>query len=138
MPFLSRLFIKTSLGYLGLALLVGVVLAAGPLAGAGRLAAFYFAYVHLFVVGWLTQLIFGVAFWLFPRFSRERPYGSERVPWLTYLLLNAGLLLRVGAEPVVLLRPGSAAGVVLAVSALLQWLAGLLFAGYLWRRVKRK
>jgi hypothetical protein len=30
-------------------------------------------YLHLLVLGWLTQLIFGVAFWMFPRYSARNP-----------------------------------------------------------------
>jgi hypothetical protein len=36
-------------------------------------------YVHLFVVGFVAQMIFGVAFWMFPRYSRDEPRGSERL-----------------------------------------------------------
>src|SRR5690606_29312518 len=98
MPLLARLLIKTALCYLGLALLLGVGLAAGV--GPG-MAAFGPTWVHLLVVGWLTQLIFGVAFWLFPRHSRERPYGRTAPAWAAYGLLNLGLALRVAAEPAV-------------------------------------
>lgn len=34
-------------------------------------AALSVTYVHLFVVGWLTPLIFGVALWLFPKMSES-------------------------------------------------------------------
>ena len=35
-------------------------------------------YFHLFMVGWVTQMIFGVIFWMFPIVTRARPRGSER------------------------------------------------------------
>ncbi|MFQ5568755.1 MAG: hypothetical protein ACE5G0_03710 [Rhodothermales bacterium] len=139
MPVLSRWFIKTALIYLVFALVAGLVLAARPVLDLPAfLATLDRTYVHLFTVGWLTQLIFGVAFWLFPRHSRERPYGDERGVRLSYFLLNAGLLLRAGAEPLQAWRPASAWGWTLAASALLQWLAGVVLAVYLWKRVKQK
>src|SRR5690606_37993876 len=77
MPTLARLFIKTALVYLGAALLVGVVMAGGSFVGfGGAYGMLWPVYLHLFVVGWLTELIFGVAYWLFPRHSRERPHGT--------------------------------------------------------------
>lgn len=51
------------------------------------------------MVGWVTQMIIGVAFWMFPKYTRERPRGSEALAWITYVLLNVGLLLRAIAEP---------------------------------------
>ena len=56
-------------------------------------------YFHLLMVGWVTQLIFGVAFWMFPRYSKEKPRGREGLAWAMYASLNAGLLLRGLAEP---------------------------------------
>src|SRR5690242_18910644 len=62
-------------------------------------------YWHLLVVGWLMQCIFGVAYWMFPPFSRARPQRSEMLGWFTYVALNVGLLLRAIAEPWHSLQP---------------------------------
>ncbi len=94
--------------------------------------------VHLFTVGWITQMIFGVAVWMFPRASRERPRGRVGLALATYGLLNAGLVLRVVAEPFHTLRPGPLTGWPLAVSAALQVAAATLFAAYIWGRVKER
>jgi predicted membrane channel-forming protein YqfA (hemolysin III family) len=83
------------------------------------------AYVHLFLVGWVTQLIMGIVFWMFPKWSKERPRGSERLALATYLLLNAGLLLRVVGEPARAVDLAPLWGWLLVASALLQWLAGV-------------
>lgn len=92
--------------------------------------------LHLLVVGWLTQLIFGVAHWLFPRRTREAPRGDERLMWLAWSTLNAGLLLRLFGEPLAL--SGHNAGTVLVASGLLQWVAALAFIMNLWPRVKAR
>jgi hypothetical protein len=95
-------------------------------------------YFHLLMVGWVTQLIFGVVFWMFPKQSAARPRGSERLGWAVFWLLNVGLLLRVLAEPWQSLAAGALPGSLLALSAVLQWLAGLGFVANTWTRVKER
>lgn len=137
MPTLTRWFIKTALIYLAAALLLGAGLALRPLGLAlDWLGAFGPVYFHLFMFGWLTQLIFGVAHWMFPKASLEQPRGDERLMWGVYGLLNVGLLLRAVSEPFVAAHV--AFGWLLAAAALLQWLAGLGAAWNLWGRVRVK
>lgn len=137
MPRLTRWYLRSALLYLVLALLVALLLAARPLAmlppALLRLQPTFF---HLFMVGWVTQLIFGVVYWMFPKYSREQPHRSETLAWSTFILLNLGLLLRVIAEP--LHSPGETSpwGFLLALSALLQWFAGVGFVINTWSRVK--
>ena len=139
MPILTRWFIKTSLVYLLAALIVGVGQAAQtPLGRPASLAAAGPVYVHLLVVGWITQMIFGVAYWMFPRHTPERPRGSDRLALASYALLNIGLLLRVVGEPAHTLHPAAGLGWTLAVSAALQWLGGMAFAVNTWARVKER
>jgi cbb3-type cytochrome oxidase subunit 1 len=139
MPTLTRWFIKSALLYLMAALLLGALLALRSLL---NLPPFLLllnpAYFHLFMVGWVTQMIFGVIYWMFPIITRARPRGSEPLGWATYVLLNSGLLLRVVAEPWAGLQPGSAAGWLLVLSAVLQWLAAVCFIVNAWPRVKEK
>ncbi len=139
MPTLSRWYIKTALVYLVAGLSAGLIAAAQaplnlPLAwGAVRPAT-----LHLFTVGWITQMIFGVAVWMFPRATRQRPRGNLPLAVSAYLLLNSGLVLRVIFEPLHALRSGQLAGSLLVVSAALQWMAGISFAAYVWARVKER
>jgi hypothetical protein len=139
MPPLTRWFIKASLVYFVAALLVGIGLAGRAVWNLPQIAATLGpVYFHLFMVGWVTQLIFGVVYWMFPKYSKEKPHGSEAL-WLTTLwLLNVGLLLRALGEPLHTLRPEAFWGWLLAISALLQWLAGLGFAVNTWGRVKER
>ena len=138
MPTLTRWMLKTSLIYFLLALLVGLLQGLSPI----FLSELTFfrqlepVRVHLFVVGWISLLIFGVVFWMFPKYSREKPRGYEWLDWATYGLLNTGLLLRVIGESAA--QPGPVFGSMLVVSALLQWLAGLAFFINTWPRVKEK
>ncbi|HLE29767.1 MAG TPA: cbb3-type cytochrome c oxidase subunit I [Anaerolineales bacterium] len=140
MPTLTRWYIKTALAYFVVALLAGLALAVRSVAALpplfNTLAPVYF---HLLMVGWVTQLIFGVVYWMFPKYSADKPRGSENLSWATYWLLNVGLILRAIGEPLVGLQPeAGTAGWVLAVSAASQWLAGLGFVANTWGRVKEK
>lgn len=137
MPFLTRLLIKTALVYFIAALVVSLLVAARPVLGLPSVVAGLSpVYFHLLMVGWVTQLILGVAHWMFPKFSREQPRGRDWLTWTIYGLLNAGLLLRVIAEPARTVNPAEVWGWLLALSALLQWLAGMAFVANLWPRVK--
>jgi hypothetical protein len=139
MPPLSRWFIRTALVYFVTALLVGVGLMLCSVmdlpAAVGALQPVYF---HLLMVGWISQLIFGVVFWMFPKYSAERPRGSEGLGWATYGLLNVGLLLRAVGEPLVAVQPNGGTGWLLAASAVLQMLAGWAFVANTWARVKER
>src|SRR5574341_2538920 len=105
MPPLTRWFIRSALVYFVLALLVGVALMAQSVVELPSIiAALGPVYFHLLMVGWVTQLIIGVAYWMFPKFSTEQPRGSERLGWAIYALLNAGLILRVVSEPLLVVR----------------------------------
>ena len=137
MPTLTRWFIKSSLVYFVSALVIAVVLALqAPLNLPSAMGSLMPVYFHLFMVGWITLFIFGVIYWMFPRFSKERPRGSERLAWATYGLINVGLILRVIGEPVNALQSQAGFGWLLALSAILQWLGGMAFVLNTWGRVK--
>lgn len=143
MPKISRVFVLTSLAYLAVAMVAGILLAGlgaadGGLSvsGSGSLGSVALlrpAWIHLITVGWLTQLIFGVALWLFPRPEGHSDPGGADL-WLCYAALNAGLLLRVASEA------GPAVGVsvgFLPLSATLQFVAVIVFVFHVWPRVRR-
>lgn len=137
MPRVTRWFVRSSLVYLALGLLAWWALAAQE-AGwlPATIARWAPAYIHLFTVGWLTQLIFGVAHWMLPMYSKERPRGREELVWAVWAAINVGLPLRVLTEPLAARDPGSVWGVLLTVSSLLQWAAGVLWAVNTWPRIK--
>ena len=136
MPRLSRFFIKSALVYL----VLGGAIAGLALSGAGGLPPVLLALRplawHLLTVGWATQLIFGVAFWMFPHMPGGPPRGDERLAWLVFWTLNAGLALRALGEPMAALRPGPAPVVLLPLAATLQLAAVLTFVLLAWPRVR--
>jgi hypothetical protein len=74
-----------------------------------------------------VQLAMGVGFWIFPRFSSGLPRGSEKLIWVSLILVNTGILL-VALQywlPITLLM-----GRILEISGAIVYVMGL------WRRVK--
>ncbi|MFB6347092.1 MAG: hypothetical protein ABEK50_15320 [bacterium] len=140
MPTFVRYYIKTALIYFLLSLLIGVLLLAVPVFElSSTLILDLPTYLHLFVVGWITQLIFGVSIWMFPAPDHGGRYGYEKLVWAIYLTLNAGLLLRLIAEPGTrVVQDSLFLNWMLIISALLQWSAGLLYSLHIWGRVKGK
>ena len=136
MPKLSRFFVKSAL----LCLVLGGAVAGLALSGAGGLPPALLALRplawHLLTVGWATQLIFGVAFWMFPHAAGDQPRGNERMAWLAFWMLNGGLALRTVGEPMAALRPMPITGVLLPLAATLQLAAVLIFVLLTWPRVR--
>jgi hypothetical protein len=101
--------------------------------------AVYISQLHLLVVGWITQLAIGVAYWMFPRFLKTdnpRPRGSDTLAWAVYLCLNAGLVLRLAAEPFYLMTGQSWLAALVALSGVLQAAAAVGFGLLIWARIR--
>lgn len=137
MPPVTRAFIKASLLHLVLALGLAVFQAVQAHLGVA-VAGLSAVYFHVFLVGWVTQMIMGVGFWFFPKHSPDQPRGSERLAWASFWLLNVGLLVRAVAEPALAARPSVLLTWALVASALMQWLAGALFVQNTWARIKER
>lgn len=139
MPPLTRWHIKSAFVYLAVAMLLGVALALGAIV---QLPGWMFfmspVFFHLIMVGWVTQMIIGVIFWMFPIVTRARPRGNEQLGWATYILLNGGLILRALCEPLNGVNPQGVWGWGLVVSAVAQWLAAVFFVYNSWPRVKER
>lgn len=94
MPRLAVWMVRTSLLHLGVGFTAGMLM----LMNKGipfepfiwRLLP---VHVEMILLGWTMQLAMGVAFWILPRFSTGARYGSERLGWAAYTLLNGGLAL---------------------------------------------
>lgn len=94
MPRLSAWFVRAALLYLGLGFTFGGLLLANkgvplhPLTW--RLLP---AHIEFLLFGWTLQLVFGVAFWILPRWQTQR--GDVRPAWAALILVNAGIWLVV-------------------------------------------
>ncbi len=135
MPRVTRWFVRLSFLYLGAALLIGVGLAAHRLGGSPPWVTRWSpTYFHFFMLGWVSQLIFGVAHWMFPNYSPQAPRGNEALIWAALVLVNVGLVLRAVAEPFA--SHGGVWGWLLVLSALFQWVGVTCFVVNTWPRVR--
>ncbi len=131
MPTLSRIAIRLSLIHFLLAITAGAVLlftkALHLSPTAWRLLPLH---QELALAGWVLQLIYGVAYWILPRFSTP-PYRGNPLPVaLALVFLNLGVLLVAG----VWLLHWSAFW--LPAGRVLEAGSALAFASHAWPRIK--
>ncbi len=140
MPTISRIFIKAGILFMVLSLLVAAAVAAPESFGLPRwVRALSMTHFHLFTVGWITQIIFGVALWLFPKWSKEKPRGPVWAGWTCFGAINAGLLLRASSETAMAMGyTGGFWSVAMASAAVLQLTSAVFFAALIWPRVGGK
>lgn len=137
MPTLSRWFIKLGMIYFVLGLLMGAAILAQPVMGwTARVHAFRPLYLHFLFIGWVTQIIMGVGYWMFPKYSKDNPRGSEKLGWAVLILLNAGMVFRTIGEPGMVLAPEADLGWTLAAASTCLLLAGWGFIFNTWGRIR--
>ena len=132
MPRLSNWFIRLSFLYL----FIGFTLGALLLTNKGRaidprLWQLLQAHIELLLLGWITQLGAGVAFWILPRFKEEPKRGNVALAWSAFWLLNAGIWFVVFGAYIL-----QAGAWLVLVGRLAEGLAVLLFLVYAWPRVR--
>lgn len=134
MPKVARAFIKTGFVFFMVALALGVVLEIESLSLPSLMPLFW----HALMVGWITQIIFGVSLWMFPGRTREEGFKAQFWAWLTYIFLNTGLVLRFIAEPMLLYSALTIWNILVVGSAVLQVTSGLTYVIEMWPRVQSK
>jgi hypothetical protein len=128
MPRLSVWFIRASLLYLLLGFFFGgLILAPKGIPFYAPVWILFPLHVEFLLVGWLVQLALGAAFWILPRFSGAAPRGPATLVWVSFALLNAGILLAA----LQIWLPAA-----LLIGRIAETLGALLFVVGSWRRVK--
>ena len=131
MPRLSVWFVRTALVYLAIGFALGAVMLAAPGLQLGiPTARLLPAHIEFLLTGWMIQLALGVAFWILPRFRVGRERGREEIAWVSYVLLNIGVV-TAAAGAIIGLPP-----VVPSIGHAAQGLAAGAFALHAWPRVK--
>ncbi|MTI87851.1 MAG: cbb3-type cytochrome c oxidase subunit I [Balneolaceae bacterium] len=134
MPLITRLFLKTGLIFFVVSLLLGIIQQIDALTVAALVPLFW----HMLMVGWITQVIIGVSLWMFPGRIKDEKFHNQRWAWITYFLLNIGLILRVVSEPMLEVSGAWGWKITLAISAVLQFMALLSYIREIWPRIMSK
>lgn len=132
MPKLSVWFVRTALGYLAIGFTLGAIMLAdlgGMPLGLPRRWLLPL-HIEFLLIGWTVQLALGVAFWILPRFRKGPERGREGLAWLSYALLNLGVV--TAAAGLMIGRPS----VLPLAGRMAQGLAAAIFALHAWPRVK--
>lgn len=128
MEWFVKAFVKASLMWLALGVTLGVAIAAHPVWTVYRLA-----HMHMVLLGFVTMMIFGVAYHVIPRFAGF-PLHSRRAAAAQWWVSNAGLVLMVTGF---FARPNrfEFGTVILATGGLLAAGGAYIFVYNLWRTI---
>jgi hypothetical protein len=149
-PITSRTFVKASILYLCLGAILGALMYVNRFMPLGPWVDYVrVTHIQVLIVGWLTQLILGVAWWLFPplriglRTDAPLPVrrgqtqrGSEPLFWATFVCLNAGILLRALFEPLYTWTKIDLFLFLAGISGLFLLAAAIAFVLNMWGRVR--
>jgi cbb3-type cytochrome oxidase subunit 1 len=128
MEWFVKAFLKASLVWLALGVTLGLAMAVHPVWTVYRAA-----HMHMVLLGFVTMMIYGVAYHVIPRFAGF-PLHSRRAAGAHWWLANVGLALMVCGFFVRASRatPGT---IVLSIGGTLAAAGAYLFAYLIWRTV---
>ena len=129
MDWFAKSFVKASVIWLSLGVSLGVAMAAHPV-----WASYRTAHMHMNLLGFVTMMIYGVAYHVLPRFTGH-PLWSRRIAGWHWWLSNVGLALMVAGFALrvsLAIGPGPA-GIILTFGGVLSALGAYAFAVNIWR-----
>jgi cbb3-type cytochrome oxidase subunit 1 len=129
-PFV-RNFIRASLVWFCTGVLLGLWQVASPVALVYRPA-----HMHANLLGFVSMMIFGVAYHVLPRFAGT-PLRSRGAARAHFWLANAGLALMLGGWIARVTWPAPG-GIALMVGAMFSAAGAFLFSGNIWLTIGRK
>jgi cbb3-type cytochrome oxidase subunit 1 len=119
-------FIKFSLVYLAMGATLGALFPIFP-----RLLNLKYAHVHLNLLGFMSMMVFGVAYHILPRFQGRLLY-SERLAEVHFWLANVGLLGLVILDGVEVYWPALPLKIPFALAGVAAAVSIYLFVANLW------
>lgn len=134
MPLITRLFIKSGLFFFLVSLLIGIASQTKALSFSAIVPLFW----HTLMLGWITQIIMGVSMWMFPGRTKEESFQNQKWGWIAYIFLNTGLVLRILSEPFVDTSALEIWKILLAISAVFQFVGVSSYVFEIWPRVLSK
>ena len=128
MVWFTQAFLKASLTWLGLGVTLGVAMAVHP-----PWLVYRPAHLHMLVLGFVTMMIFGVAYHVIPRFTGHQLYGP-RAAGGQWWLSNMGLTLMVFGF-VLRAQAHDAGTPMLALGGTLSAVGAYVFIWLIWRTI---
>ena len=128
MEWFARAFLKASLAWLALGVTLGVAMGAHP-----NWTVYLPAHMHMVLLGFVTMMIYGVAYHVIPRFTGH-PLHNRRAAEVHWWLANIGLAMMVSGFVTRVARPGTGT-LVLAAGGTLSALGAYIFVYLIWRTV---
>lgn len=130
MPKFSQISIRAALLYLVIGGSVGGILLVSKAFGVWPWIWYWrTAHIHAMLVGWLLNLIFGVAFWILPRLDANGWRGSPWLVWSASGLLHIALAVLIWAS----IWPWAAA---IFIASGLECTAAIAMAWHCWPRLQ--
>ncbi|MEP6731668.1 MAG: hypothetical protein ABJE10_13555 [bacterium] len=128
MEWFVKAFLKASLAWLALGVTLGVAMAAHPTWTVYRLA-----HIHMLLLGFVTMMIYGVAYHVIPRFAGHQLH-SRRAATMHWWIANAGLVL-IAAGFMMRTSAVRFGTPLLAIGGCLTAMGAYSFAYVLWRTI---
>ena len=128
MEWFVRAFLKASLAWLAIGVTMGVAMAAHPV-----WTVYLPAHMHAVLLGFVTMMIYGVAYHVVPRFAGF-PLHRRNAAGAHWWISNAGLALMVCGFVARVVHPG-AGTIVLAIGGTLSAAGAYIFVYLIWRTI---
>jgi cbb3-type cytochrome oxidase subunit 1 len=123
-----KAFLKASLAWLATGVTLGVAMAIHPLWTVYRAV-----HMHMVLLGFVTMMIYGVAYHVVPRFSGHALYGRRAAPW-HWWASNVGLtLMAIGFA--IRVHDAALGTRILAAGGVLSAIGAYTFVFLLWRTI---
>jgi hypothetical protein len=119
-------FIKMSLAYLTIGVTLGVLFQIFP-----RLLGLKYSHVHLLLLGFMSMMVYGVAYHILPRFQGKLLH-SERMAEVQFWMANIGLVGLAVFAGVNAYWPAPPFKTLLALSGLLEVTSVYVFVANMW------
>ena len=134
---LVRRYIKTAVAFLGIGLMIGVwMIARRELLREAPAPYLVSAHTHALFVGFVMEMILGVALWLFPRPAKDDRHYDARVAGAAYWILTCATAGRIAGELAHATFDSLALRAFVLVCGVGQAVALLLFFKTIWSRIR--
>ncbi|HEY9206302.1 MAG TPA: cbb3-type cytochrome c oxidase subunit I [Candidatus Methanoperedens sp.] len=130
---LPNMFIKAGVVYLGVSTILGVLITLGP--------GFSFMHSHLALIGWVSFLLFGLAYMVIPQYSGKSLF-SEQLGIIQFWLANIGLIGLSLSYPFMRMYmlkglDYSLAQTIVIISGVLEAISVFIFIFNIWKSMKK-